>query len=180
MTSWRRQEYFRNRIAKKKEMRISFHTFDELESLRNEKKFKIHFRSALGVQTLEEEWVQSFNIGNLMHLQPVSFDDFNDRSMFREFRDEQKEFTQFVTEEITKDKLLNKAIFVIASYFCVGTELRFLAMLNSKHLTQKDSEMWHAKAIHIAAAFLPSDCPLIQHILQSYSKHHLRPKIKRR
>jgi len=40
----------------------------------------------------------------------------------------------------------------------VGTELRFL--LSSRPATktlQKDSEMWHAKALHTSSTFLPSD-----------------------
>lgn len=116
-----------------------------------------------------------------MHLTTVSFDDFNDKSVYKDLEsNEDKDFTQFVQDEMTKDKLLHKTLFVIVSYFCIGTELRFLSMINPQKHSLKDSEMWHAKAIHIACAFLPSDCPLIQHILQSYSKHHLRPKIKRR
>jgi hypothetical protein len=70
---------------------------------------------------------------------------------------------------------------VIVSYFCIGTELRFLATHNDPdRFSMKDSEIWHAKAIHIASQFLPNDCPLIVHITQSYAKHHLRPKIKKR
>jgi len=82
--------------------------------------------------------------------------------------------------EISKDQLLYKALYVIVSQFCIGTELRFLATLSPQRYSLKDSEIWHAKAIHIASYFLPNDCPLIQHITQSYAKHHLRPKIKRR
>lgn len=63
-----------------------------------------------------------------MHLQAVSFDDFNDAPPSND--DFGKEFTNFVLDEIDKDKLLHKALFVIVSYFCIGTELRFLAMLN--------------------------------------------------
>lgn len=81
---------------------------------------------------------------------------------------------------MSKDELLFKALYVIVAYFCIGTELRFLAVLSPNKYSLKDSEIWHAKAIHIASYFLPNDCPLIQHITQSYNKHHLRPKIKRR
>ena len=86
----------------------------------------------------------------------------------------------YLMHEISKDQLLYKALYVIVSYFCIGTELRFLATLNRENFNLKDSEIWHAKAIHIASYFLPNDCPLIQHISQSYSKHHLKPKIRRR
>lgn len=40
--------------------------------------------------------------------------------------------------------------------------------------------MWHAKALHTSSTFLPSDCPLVSHVLSSYIKHHLNPKIEER
>ena len=36
--------------------------------------------------------------------------------------------------------------------------------------------MWHAKALHTATLFLPDECPLVNHIINSYKKHHLNPK----
>jgi hypothetical protein len=60
--------------------------------------------------------------------------------------------------------MLYKTLYVIVSYFCIGTELRFLAMLNPNKFNLKDAEIWHAKAIHISSFFLPNDCPLTQHI----------------
>lgn len=35
-----------------------------------------------------------------------------------------------------------------------------------------EQEYWHVKALDIACAFLPSECPLFNHILLSYQKHH--------
>lgn len=35
-----------------------------------------------------------------------------------------------------------------------------------------ESEYWHAKSLEIACSFLPSDCPLVNHIMLSYQKHH--------
>lgn len=37
---------------------------------------------------------------------------------------------------------------------------------------RKESEFFHGKALDIAAGFLPSECPLVNHILMSYQKHH--------
>ena len=45
-----------------------------------------------------------------------------------------------------------------------------------KQLTKKDSEMYHAKALHISSLFLPKTCPLVQHITQSYNKNYLKDK----
>jgi hypothetical protein len=36
----------------------------------------------------------------------------------------------------------------------------------------KESELWHAKSLEVACSFLPSDCPLLNHVLLSYQKHH--------
>ena len=75
MTSKDRKEHFKDRMAEKKKLKISFHTFEELTSLQNEKKFKISSRSTLGLKTSDEDdWIQTFNIGNIMHLQAVGFD----------------------------------------------------------------------------------------------------------
>ena len=76
----------------------------------------------------------------------------------------QQALRSYLTAEVSKDQLLYKALYVIVSYFCIGTELRFLATINPQKYSLKDSEIWHAKAIHIASYFLPNDCPLIQHI----------------
>ena len=83
--------------------------------------------------------------------------------------------------------MMEKALFVSASLFCIGTELRFIA---NKHQAgpssaeamsmKKESEMWHAKAMHIAATFLPKQCPLVIHVISSYTKHHLKPKLETR
>lgn len=157
MSNKERNDHFRDRMAEKKKLRISFTTYDELNSLQNERRFKISARSTLGLKSSEsDDWIQTFNIGNIMHLQPAGFDEFNDTTKLS--------FPRFVLTETNKDSLLYKALYVIVAYFCIGTELRFLSDLNPLRYTLKDSEVWHAKAIHIASYFLPSDCPLIQHI----------------
>jgi hypothetical protein len=82
------------------------------------------------------------------------------------------------THELNKDAMLEKIILFVVSFFCVGTELRFLGMKENSRFTKKDSEMWHAKSLHVACLFLPEDCPLVNHIINSYKKHHLTPKIE--
>jgi len=55
----------------------------------------------------------------------------------------------------------------------VSTELRFL-ITNKEKLNinivqvKTESEFWHGKAIEIACGYLPSESPLVTHILQSY------------
>lgn len=36
--------------------------------------------------------------------------------------------------------------------------------------------MYHAKALHICSLFLPKECPLVQHVTQSYNKNYLKDK----
>lgn len=60
----------------------------------------------------EDDWIFNLNIGNVMHLQPLSSEQMNlhiDNS-----------------HELSRDAMLEKIILLTVSYFCVGTELRFL------------------------------------------------------
>ena len=60
----------------------------------------------------EDDWIFNLNIGNVMHLQPLSTEEMNlhvDNS-----------------HELSRDAMLEKIILLTVSYFCVGTELRFL------------------------------------------------------
>lgn len=63
----------------------------------------------------------------------------------------------------------------------MSTEIRFIIQLKDEiksfpkfDLAQKtlESEFWHSKSLEIAVSFLPSECPLVNHILLSYQKHH--------
>ncbi len=36
----------------------------------------------------------------------------------------------------------------------------------------KDAELWHGKSLELAVTFLPSDAPVVKHIVSSYQKHH--------
>ena len=77
--------------------------------------------------------------------------------------------------------MLEKVVLITSSYFCIATEIRFILqkeILNAKNITKKDSEAFHAKALHIALLFLPEDCPLSQYISQTYCKNYLQPKLK--
>ena len=79
--------------------------------------------------------------------------------------------------ELSRELLLEKIAFTAVSFFCVSTELRFLVTLKDDSITdyqQKrvESEYYHGKALEIGVTFFPSECPLVNHILQSYNKHH--------
>ena len=71
-----RRDFFQDRMAEKKRLKISFQTYEEMNKLQIEQKFKITARSALGVKNFSnDDWIFSFNIGNIMHLQTLGFDE---------------------------------------------------------------------------------------------------------
>lgn len=74
---------------------------------------------------------------------------------------------------LTRENLVERIILLISSYFWIGTELRFLKQLNAEGFKDnKDAEYWHGKAVELAVNFLPSNAPLVKHIVSSYQKHH--------
>ena len=69
-------------------------------------------KTILGVKD-QDDWIFNLNIGNVMHLLPMSLEELNlhvDNS-----------------HELSRDAMLEKIILLSVSYFCVGTELRFLS-----------------------------------------------------
>lgn len=96
----------------------------------------------------EDDWIFNLNIGNVMHLQPICPDDLS--------------FHVDNSHELSRDAILEKIIMLTVSYFCVGTELRFInnsvspeellrwpasqreALEQEKARNKDRSEMWHA------------------------------------
>lgn len=81
--------------------------------------------------------------------------------------------------ELSRDSFLSKLAILIVTYFCMSTEMRFLLQSRAAYLKPEvkkerelESEFWHAKALEIACTFLPSECPLLNHVLLSYQKNH--------
>ena len=78
---------------------------------RIQKKLQDNVKTILGVKD-QDDWIFNLNIGNVMHLLPMSLEELNlylDNS-----------------HELSRDAMLEKIILLTVSYFCVGTELRFL------------------------------------------------------
>jgi len=139
---------------------------EESAVLRNEKisfqedeeEDQADMRSVLGFLN-QSQSIEDLNIGEVMQIAPVTLQNFMSLP-----RDE---------GHLLRDSILHKICLLIVSYFCIATEMRFQCML--KEIDQglmTESEFWHAKALEIAGTFLPSDCPLLNHILLSYQKHH--------
>ena len=92
-----------------------------------------------------------------------------------------KEFLHESSDEVElgRESFLSKLSVLIVTYFCMSTEMRFLLQSRANYLKPEvkrdrelESEFWHAKALEIACTFLPSECPLLNHVLLSYQKHH--------
>ena len=49
---------------------------------------------------------------------------------------------------------------------------------SERKVKSEEAEFWHTKSLEIVCKFLPSDCPLVNHILVSYQKHHAPVKTK--
>ena len=80
-------------------------------------------------------------------------------------------------EALSRESFLEVISFLVVGYFCASTEIRFIIQLKDEIPKFKDfkidkktqeSEFWHTISLNIACSFLPSDCPLLNHILLSY------------
>lgn len=128
------------------------------------KEDQIDMRTVLGFLN-QNEWILNLNIGNIMQMSPVRMKDF-----MQTYRNE---------HQLSRESFLEKLQLLIVSYFCVSTEMRFIVASRSgfmkpevKKEKELEQEYWHVKALDISCAFLPSECPLFNHILLSYQKHH--------
>lgn len=64
----------------------------------------------------QNEWIYSLNIGNIMQIAPLTLADFLTATA--------------PVIELTREYVLEKLCFLCVSYFCIGTEFRFLHQLN--------------------------------------------------
>ena len=80
-------------------------------------------------------------------------------------------------QELDRFAFLETVSFLCVGYFCVSTEIRFIIQLKEEISSFEkfdiptktdESEFWHTKSLEVACSFLPSDCPLLNHILLSY------------
>lgn len=123
---------------------------------------KADMRNILGFLN-QNEWVYNLNIGNIMQISSISHTDLM--------------YVPRTEYELSREAFLEKITILAVAYFCTSTELRFLLQLKedpTPDIEQREieSEYWHAKSLEIACVFLPSECPLLNHVLLSYQKHH--------
>jgi hypothetical protein len=95
----------------KRKLKISFHNEDEINELKSNSSYKMSVRNVLGLRH-SEDWIFNLNIGNVMHLSLMGAEELNAKLEN--------------THELCKDSMLEKIVLVSVSYFCIGTEMRFL------------------------------------------------------
>jgi len=113
---------------------------------------RLELRSALGVQHYDD-WVYSVNIIDIVLIQPLTV--FELKSSLEPFA------------ELTRDFLLDKVCLLLASFYCLATELRLL--YGRERLLQAHD--YHSKALQLAKDLLPVECPLTEHLRASYHRH---------
>ena len=78
--------------------------------------------------------------------------------------------------ELLKDPMLEKLVLLVVSMFSVATETRlegFKDLRKSAAQIDKQSEPWHSHSLECASYYLPKDCPLVDHLIESYYKHYV-------
>lgn len=99
------------------------------------------------------------NISNIMRLKKLDFKDVYS--------------TIDLDLYLLRESVIERFMYVITSYFCMGTELRFLRQLKVQGFKESiEAQFWHGRALEMAISLFPGDSPLVKHIIQSYQKHH--------
>lgn len=70
--------------------------------MRSSSEFKINIRNKLGVKS-EDDWILNLNIGNVMNMTPLKFDELNNLLIL-------DDVAERTTQEISKDSLLEKLV----------------------------------------------------------------------
>ena len=96
-------------LEQNKRAKISFGSEDEIERLKSKRKYQLNERNTLGIKS-SEGWINSLNIGNIMHLTPLGFDDIH-LSFTKD------NLNKRTIPELSKDILLEKIVYVTVSYF---------------------------------------------------------------
>ena len=117
----------------------------------NDKKNKISTRNILGV-IKNDDWFNLFNIGNIMFLYAMSYDDLD--------LDSDPKY------ELLRDAIIEKILMLTVSFFSIANELRFLGNKADNGL------YYHSKTVEISCLYLPSTCPIVKHYVNTYCKYY--------
>lgn len=143
--------------AEKRALIKEFTSEAQIEELRKSMKYKYQGRNVLGVRNIED-WINTLEIGNVMQLNPMN----------------PRELTQKISNlhEMQKDPMLEKLVLLIVGFFSIATEMRLMAGEAQQEQIFKESELWHTQSVFFGSYYLPQDCPLVIHVIQSYLKHY--------
>jgi hypothetical protein len=109
MTADHRKLYFDERVGAKRRAKISFDNEEEIDKIKEDQSFKVNERNALGVKS-SEGWVYNLNIGNIMHLTPLDFDDMHLACMPESIKKRS-------ISELSKDAIIEKIVYLTVSLF---------------------------------------------------------------
>ena len=115
-----------------------------------------NIRHIFGNTIKKDDWIQLLNIGNIMYLSPLNYEDL--------------ELDSDPKYELLRDAILEKVVMLTVAYFCIATELRFLSP--DKGNNKINGEFYHFKSVEFASLFLPVSCPIVKHYILSYYKHY--------
>ena len=126
-------------------------TVDKISSFISNEAYKISTRNILGI-IKSDDWLNQFNIGNIMFLCAMSYDDLD--------LDSDPKY------ELLRDAIIEKILMLTVGFFSISNELRFL---NSNI---DNGSYYHSKALEISCLYLSSTCPIIKHYVTSYIKYY--------
>ncbi len=121
-----------------------------LNFIKNDK-MKVSTRNILGI-IKNDDWLNLFNIGNIMFLYAMSYDDLD--------LDSDPKY------ELLRDAIIEKILMFTVAYFSIANELRFL---NNKN---DNGAYYHSKAVEISCLFLPVTCPIVKHYVNTYFEYY--------
>lgn len=108
---------------------------------------------------------REFTIGDVMQVFPITLSEMESSLNLR--------------EEVSTLGRLYKAMYISICFFAMATENRLIADSKFSHEDNKKcseefrrSELYHLKAIYLAAKFIPCESKYLEHILASFKKHY--------
>ena len=133
-----------NNFKQGKNINKEIFTKEKIFSFISNKETKISTRNILGI-IKNDDWLNLFNIGNIMFLYAMSYDDLD--------LDSDPKY------ELLRDAIIEKILMLTVAFFSIANELRFI---NNKN---DNGAYYHSKSVEIACSFLPCTCPIVKHIL---------------
>lgn len=79
-------------------------------------------RSSLGLVKQKEDWIFNLNIGNVMQMSLLGIEELATNSGVK----------LEGYHELARDSMLEKIVLICVAYFCIATEMRFIAKQHMK------------------------------------------------